>query len=72
MKLETNITTMTKRSLPMDVPVTSPYYDRIRALKDERDFASPLSPEHKWINRQIDELTSRAMKRMKIDMNIAF
>ena len=56
----------------MDVPVTSPYYDRIRALKDERDFASPLSPEHKWINRQIDELTSRAMKRMKIDMNIAF
>lgn len=56
----------------MDVPVTSPYYDRIRALKDERNETSPLSTERKWINRQIAELTSRAMKRMQIDMNIVF
>ena len=54
----------------MDVPMTSPYYDRIRALKDERDFTSPLSPEHKWINRQIDELTSHAIKRMEMNINV--
>lgn len=57
--------------LMTDIPTTSPYYDRIRALKDLRDFASPLSPEHKWITRQIEEMTGRALKRMEAEANIA-
>ena len=50
-----------------DVPVISPYYDRIHALKMERDFASPASPHRQWIEQQITELTNRATLRMEAD-----
>lgn len=56
--------------LMADIPVTSPYYNRIHALKMERDFASPASPERQWIESQIIELTGRVQQRMKFDQAI--
>ena len=53
--------------LMADIPVTSPYYNRIYALKMERDFALPASPHRQWIEQQITELTNRATLRMEAD-----
>ena len=49
------------------IPVTSPYYNRIHALKMERDFASPASPDRQSIEAQIVELSNRALRRMEAD-----
>ena len=53
-----------------DVIVTSPYYNRIHALKMERDFAPIGSPNRQWIEGQISEMTRRALGRMQSDQNI--
>ena len=55
---------------PADIPYTSPYYDKIRSLKMERDFASFGSPERQWIELQISEMTQRAQQRVAADMSI--
>ena len=54
---------------PGDVPIASPYYDRLRSLALERDFAPVGSPEFQMIDRQINELTERARKRMNDERN---
>ena len=61
---------MTKRSLPMDVPVTSPYYDQLRSLNMQMDFVPVGSPEFKHLNAEITELEYRAHQRMMADQNI--
>ena len=48
----------------MDVPTTSPYYDRLESLKRQLQEAKPATPEYKWIDAQIYELTSRAWRRV--------
>jgi hypothetical protein len=48
------------------IPESSPYYDRLRALSIELDFAPFGSPEHQFLNEQIRELKHRARKRMML------
>lgn len=52
------------------IPATSPYYDRLRSLSMQLDFAPIGSPERDYLNRQIAELTNRAEKRMLTDLTI--
>ena len=52
------------------IPATSPYYDRLRSLSMQLDFAPIGSPERDYLNRQIEELTDRAEKRMLTDLTI--
>lgn len=54
----------------MDVPVTSPYYDRIRSLNNQKDFVPHGSPEYKYINYQIAEMERRARKRIEVNKHI--
>ena len=56
---------------PGDVPIASPYYDRLRSLAMERDFAPVGSPERQWIDQQISETTQRALDRLKAIDRIA-
>ncbi len=49
-----------------EIPVTSPYYDRIRSLNNERDFAPYGSPEYNYLSLQIEEMEQRARHRMEI------
>lgn len=53
-----------------DVPVASPYYDRLRALKLQVSEEPYGSPEYNYLNRQISELSSRARKRMLADSRL--
>ena len=54
-----------------DIPTASPYYDRLRSLALERDFAPVGSPERQWIDQQISETTQRALDRLKAIDRIA-
>lgn len=53
-----------KYDIPMDIPVTSPYYDRIQALNNELDFAPYGSPSFRYLTQQIGEMVRRARNRM--------
>ena len=55
----------------MDVPVTSPYYDQLRSLNMQLDFAPYGSPEYHYLNSEIEKMENRARKRMEADRNIA-
>ena len=50
--------------------MTSPYYDQLRSLKMDLDFAPYGSPEFKHLNAEITELEYRAHQRMIADQNI--
>lgn len=54
-----------KRSLPPDVPVTSPYYDRLRSLNMQLGFVPYGSPEYRFLSGEIDKLERRAADRME-------
>lgn len=49
-----------------EIPITSPYYDRIRSLNNELDFAPYGSPEYHYLSLQIEEMERRARRRMEI------
>ena len=53
-----------KHEMPMDVPATSPYYDRIQSLKRQLLEAKPSTPEYQWIDAQLYELAARAKRRL--------
>ena len=53
-----------KRELPIDVPVTSPYYDRLQSLRRQLQETKPSTPEYQWIDAQIYELATRAKRRL--------
>jgi hypothetical protein len=61
---------MTKRSLPIDVPVTSPYYDQLRSLNIQMNFVPVGSPEYKYLDAKITEMERRARQRCETNMNI--
>ncbi len=50
------------------IPVTSPYYDRLRSLKIDMDFVPYNAPEYHHLKRQIKELELRARKRMALEL----
>lgn len=47
-----------------DIPVASPYYDRLRSLNCELDFVPFGSPEYRYLCEQIEEMEHRARKHM--------
>lgn len=53
----------------MDVPVTSPYYDRLRSLNMQMDFVPVGSPEYKYLDSEIAKMERRARQRREADMN---
>ena len=55
------------RRMPADIPITSPYYDRIRALNDQICFVSESSPDYEYLVLQIAEMEDRAMRRLYDD-----
>lgn len=55
------------RQVPADIPASSPYYDRLRALNDEICFTAESSPHYKYLVRQIAEMEERAKKRIDAD-----
>lgn len=61
---------MTKRTLPLDVPVTSPYYDRLRSLNLQMDFVPVGSPEYKYLDSEIAKMERLARRKMEADMNM--
>lgn len=52
------------------IPAASPYYDRLRSLHIELDFAPYGSPEREHLLRQVDEMELRARKRMEMMQHI--
>lgn len=46
----------------MEIPLASPYYDRLRSLNIQLDFAPYGSPEYHFLNRQIEEMQQRAIR----------
>ena len=58
--------------LMTDIPVASPYYDRLRSLNMQLDFAPRNSPEHQFLSLQIQEMKERAVKRMEADKRSGF
>ena len=55
------------RRMPADIPASSPYYDRLRALNDEICFVAESSPHYKYLVQQIAEMEERAKKRIDDD-----
>lgn len=53
----------------VDIPATSPYYDRLRSLNMQMDFVPYGSPEYHYLDRQICELTERARRRAQTDLS---
>ena len=53
-----------KRNLPIDVPATSPYYDRLRSLSMQLDFCPYGSPEYGVIIAEINNVRRIAATRM--------
>lgn len=47
-----------------DIPIASPYYDRLRSLNIQMDFVPYGSPEYQFLNEQIAELGKRARRHM--------
>lgn len=69
MNIEPEIKDAPVYRIPQGIPVTSPYYERLLSLNHEMDFAPYGSPEFQMIDRQINELTERARKRMNDERN---
>ena len=70
MNIEPEITDAPTTEALAGIPPTSPYYDRLRSLNYEMDFAPYGSPEFHMIDRQINELTERALKRMEAEKTL--
>ena len=70
MNIEPEIKDAPVHRIPQGIPETSPYYDRLRSLNYEMDFAPYGSPEFHMIDRQINELTERALKRMEAEKTL--
>lgn len=52
------------------VPITSPYYDRIRALQDERSLTPVNSPHFRWLGEEITKMVERHRQRSETEKNI--
>lgn len=50
----------------MDIPMASPYYDRLRSLNIELDFVPFGSPEWHYLTREIKEMERRALQHMDL------
>lgn len=57
---------MTNQQQQLYIPVSSPYYNRIRALSIELDFVPYNSPEHHYLLKQIEEMERRAIQHKQI------
>lgn len=63
-----------KQTIPfegMRIPTASPYYDRLRSLYIQIDFAPYGSPEYHHLRRQVEEMEQRARKHIETNRNIA-
>lgn len=49
-----------------EIPMASPYYDRLRSLNIELDFVPFGSPEYHYLRRQVEEMESRALQHMEL------
>lgn len=64
---------MSKQPIVMQgIPATSPYYDRLRSLYIQIDFAPYASPEYYYLSRLIEELEQRALRHMEIARRVEF
>jgi hypothetical protein len=50
----------------MTIPRESPYYDRIRALKERLLLVSIGGTEYRYLIREIREMTRRATNRLSV------
>lgn len=49
-----------------DIPMASPYYDRLRSLNIELDFVPFGSPEWHYLTREVEEMERRALQHMDL------
>lgn len=56
----------TLQTTTRSIPAASPYYDRLRSLHIELDFAPYGSPEREHLLRQVSEMERRAHERMEM------
>lgn len=63
---KTSMEQITQNGALRDIPVLSPYYDRIHALVVELKSTQAGSQEVDYLVQQIKEMRRRAFKRMEI------
>ena len=63
-------TTASRSGLMAAIPVTSPYYDRLRSLNIQMDFVPYGSPEYHYLEREIAAMEQRAQQRTAANMAI--
>lgn len=61
---ENLITVPVARHTHVEIPVSSPYYDRLRSLNMQMDFVPYGSPEYHYLDHEIAETERRAIDRM--------
>lgn len=58
------------RTKTMDIPTSSPYYDRLRSLRIQIGVTPVGTPEYYMLNKQILELEKRARKKIARDISV--
>ena len=53
-----------------EIPVSSPYYDKLRSLNIEMDFVPYGSPEYHYLESEIVKMEQRAHERMAMTINL--
>ena len=58
------------RQQRVEIPVASPYYDKLRSLNMQMDFVPYGSPEYHYLEREIAAMEQRARQRTAADVSI--